>query len=443
MEVQLRRAVCGASKQSVSSPKSKVMQLTTRENKMLDGKEGEAVRIAMSILVDIGEAIEAEEMANIAQVHTDSGFYLGDAGLEFVEHLAELGGKVSVSTTMNNTSFDLERGISYGVSQDLLDKVKRIEKAHLQMGAVPTWTCAPYQDGIIPRFGSLVAWSESNAIAFVNSVIGARTNRTGDLIDICSAVTGKYPKFGLYMDENRKAEVLIKCGDLSQDVLTDPSFYPLLGYLAGHKAGNKVVAIEGIPKSVSVDSLKGLGAAAASSGSIALFHVIGVTPEAQGLEMCLNKEDPVNSFAVTPELIRNMEEKLWTTEAERVDWVGLGCPHFSFPEFRELAKLIDGKKVHKEVKFTVFTSRNIYEWINQLGILEMLNDAGIEIFTDGCLLLFPREMSVTGTMITNSAKAANYIYSQAGLKAAYGSIKDCVESAIEGRTIRRGSEWLL
>ena len=171
------------------------MQLTDREKEMLDGKEGEAVRIAMSILTDIGDAIEAEEMVEIVHVHTDSGFYLGDAGLEFVEHLAELEGKVSVPTTINNTSYDLERGISYGVSQDLFDKIKRIEKAHLKMGAIPTWTCAPYQDGIVPRFGSQVAWSESNAIAFVNSVIGARTNRTGDLIDICSALTGRYPKF--------------------------------------------------------------------------------------------------------------------------------------------------------------------------------------------------------------------------------------------------------
>ena len=149
------------------------MQLTDKEKEMLDGKLGEAIRIAMSILTDIGDAVEAQEMTEIIHVHTDSGFYLGDAGLEFVEHLAELEGQVSVPTTMNNTSFDLERGISYGVSQDLFDKIKRIEKAHLKMGAIPTWTCAPHQDGIVPRFGSHVPWSESNAIAFVNSVIGA------------------------------------------------------------------------------------------------------------------------------------------------------------------------------------------------------------------------------------------------------------------------------
>ncbi len=418
------------------------MQLTDTEKEMLDGKDGEAVRIAMSILTDIGDAVEAEEMTEIVHVHTDSGFYLGDAGLEFVEHLANLAGKVCVPTTMNNTSFDLERGLSYGVSQDLFAKIKRTENAHLKMGAIPTWTCAPYQDGIVPRFGSHVAWSESNAIAFVNSVIGARTNRTGDLIDICSAITGRYPKFGLYLDENRKAEVLIQCGNLAENIIADASFYPLLGYLAGYQAGNKVVAIEGIPKTVSVDNLKDLGAAAASSGSVALFHVIGVTPEAHTREMCLKDKDALQAIVVTADMIRNMEEKLWTVADDRLDWVGFGCPHFSFSEFRELAGLIQGHKVSKDVRATVFTSRNIHAWVRQLGILEILNNAGVKVYTDGCLLLFPQNKGKTGAMMTNSAKAANYIYSQAGLKAAYGSIKDCVDSAIAGKIIRRGSAWL-
>jgi predicted aconitase len=261
------------------------------------------------------------------------------------------------------------------------------------------------------------------------------------LIDICSAITGRYPKFGLYLDENRKAEVLIHCENLAENILADPAFYPLLGYLAGHEAGNKVVAIDGIPETVSVENLKGLGAAAASSGSVALFHVIGVTPEAHSREMCLKKKSTQNSIALTAEMIKNVEEKLWTTGEERVDWVGLGCPHFSFSEFRELAGLIAGKKISKDVRVTVFTSRNIHAWAEQLGILDRLNNAGIEVYTDGCLLLFPQNMSVTGTMMTNSAKAANYIYSQAGLKAAYGSIKDCVGSAIEGKVIRRGSPF--
>jgi len=417
------------------------MKLTDIEKRMLDGESGEAARMAMSILVDIGEAIQAPEMVEVVHVHTDSGFYLGDAGLDFVEHLAGLQGNVAVPTSMNNTSFDLNRAISYGVPEDVFNKIKRIEAAHLKMGAVPTWSCAPYQDGIVPRFGSNVAWSESNAIAYVNSVIGARTNRTGDLIDLCSAIAGRYPKFGLYLDENRQAEILFNCGSLGHDILSDPAFYPILGYLAGHHAGNKVIALDGIPKTVSTDSLKGFGAAAASSGSVALFHMVGVTPEAHTKEMCLGKSVSKNAIDVTPEMIQTMEEKLWTASGDQLDWIGFGCPHFSFSEFSELANLVAGKKIHKEVRATVFTSRSIHEWIEQLGILAILNRAGIEVYTDGCLLLYPQHLQSSGIMMTNSAKAANYIYSQAGLKAAFGSIKDCVESAIEGKIIRRGSPW--
>ena len=175
---------------------------------------------------------------------------------------------------------------------------------------------------------------------------------------------------------------------------------------------------------------------------MALFHVIGVTPEAHTREMCLKEEDSKKSIIVTPEMIKDMEEKLWTNTAERIDWVGFGCPHFSFSEFRELAGLVQGQKVNRDVMATVFTSRNIYAWVKRLGILDILNEAGIEVYTDGCLLLYPQNMNSAGTMMTNSAKAANYIYSQAGLKAAYGSIKDCVDSAIAGKVIRRGSAWI-
>jgi hypothetical protein len=158
--------------------------------------------------------------------------------------------------------------------------------------------------------------------------------------------------------------------------------------------------------------------------------------------MCLKEQSPRDAIVVTPEVIKAMEEKLWATAEERIDWVGFGCPYFSFSEFEELAGLIQGQQVHKSVEVTVFTSRNIHTWVKQLGILKVLKDAGIKVFTDGCLLLYPQKMSHTGTMMTNSGKAANYIYSQAGLKAAYGSIKDCVDSAIEGKIIRRGSAWL-
>lgn len=418
------------------------MYLTENEKKMRDGHLGEAVSMAMSILVDLGEAIGAPEMVEITHVHTDSGFYLGDAGLEFVEHLAGLGGQVAVPTSMNNTSFDIERCRSYGVYAELFNKIKRLEKAHLAMGAYPSWTCAPYQDGILPKPGALVAWSESNAIVFANSVLGARTNRTGDLVDICCALTGRAPKTGLYLDENRMATIHVKVENFPAEAYTDARFYPLLGYFIGKQCGNQVVAISGIPVRVTMEDLKGLGAAAASSGATALFHVVGITPEAPSLRSCLMRSTTIQTVTVTPDALKDSEALLCTAKNEQLDWVGLGCPHFSYAEFTELAESIAGKKINSGIAFSVFTSRKILQQIEKTGILDKLKDAGIEVYTDGCLLLYPQSLKPSGTMMTNSAKAANYIFSQSGYRAAYGSIQECVESAVVGKIVRRPPAWL-
>jgi predicted aconitase len=381
-------------------------------------------------------------MVEITHVHTDSGFYLGDAGLEFVEHLAALGGQVAVPTSMNNTSFDIERCRSYGVSAELSDKIKRLEKAHLIMGAIPSWTCAPYQDGILPKPGDLVAWSESNAIVFANSVLGARTNRTGDLVDICCALTGRAPKTGLYLDENRMAAIHARIVDFPADAYADPRFYPLLGYFIGKQCGNQVVAISGIPESVTMDDLKGFGAATASSGATALFHIVGITPEAPTLESCLKNDTTVQTFTVSPDALKKSEALLCTAKNEQLDWVGLGCPHFSYAEFTELAGCIADKKINSNIAFSVFTSREIFRQVETSGILEKLTPAGIEVYTDGCLLLYPQSLKPSGTMMSNSAKAANYIFSQAGYKVAYGCIRECVESAVAGKIVRRPPAWL-
>jgi hypothetical protein len=418
------------------------LYLTDDEKKMGAGHQGKAASMAMSILVELGEAVGAPEMVEIAHVHTDSGFYLGDAGLEFVEHLAALGGQVAVPTSMNNTSFDIERCQSYGVSAKLAAKIKRLEKAHLAMGAIPSWTCAPYQDGIMPKPGTRVAWSESNAIVFVNSVLGARTNRTGDLVDICCALTGRAPKTGLYLDENRLAAIHAKLDDFPAEAYTDPTFYPLLGYYIGKQCGNQVVAISGLPKRISMDDLKGFGAATASSGATALFHMVGITPEAPTLEACLKKDTTIQTITVSPDALRKSEALLCTAENDHLDWVGFGCPHFSTAEFTELAECLAGKKINTDIAFSVFTSRKILQQVKLSGILDKLADAGIEVYTDGCLLLYPQSLKPSGTMMTNSAKAANYIFSQAGYKVSYGSIRECVDSAVAGKIVRRRPVWL-
>jgi predicted aconitase len=217
--------------------------------------------------------------------------------------------------------------------------------------------------------------------------------------------------------------------------------YPLLGYLLGEMAGDQVATITGIPQNVKIDSLKGFCAAAASSGAIGLFHMVGITPEAQTLEMCLHGNKPEKVIDITPHLIKKAEDRLWTAKRDAVDLIVTGCPHYSPTEFIQLARLIKGKRVHSSVIFWAFTNRTVYAWIKTNGILEDLSAAGVMVFTDGCPLQYPEETWHFRAAMTDSAKFANYCFSQRGLDAAYGNLADCVETAVRGKICRRESLW--
>jgi len=417
------------------------MRLTDEEKSIFDGKQGEAARIALSVLAELGDLFGAEELMRVSQVHIDATLYMVDAGLEFAEKMVDWGGKVAVPTSLNPSAIDLQRWEAYGVPAETLSKHKRLEAAYLNMRATPSWTCAPYQHGIIPRFGEQIAWGESNAIAFANSIIGARTNRYADLMDICAAIIGKVPKFGLHLAENRKAEMLIQLKDFSSSMFADDAIYPLLGYLLGEMAGDRTAALTGIPPDVKVDSLKGFCAAAASSGAVGLCHLVGITPEAQTLEMCLQGSKPQTILEITPQAVRETEEKLRTVKSDGVDLVVTGCPHYSMAEFVRLVQLVNGKKVHSSVVFWVFTNRTVYAWIKNNGILSDLTAGGVMVFTDGCPLQYPRESWQFNAAMTDSAKFANYCFSQRGLEGVYGSIEDCVQTAIQGKIQRKEALW--
>jgi predicted aconitase len=417
------------------------MHLTDEEKRILDGRRGEAARIALAILVDLGQLYGAEALISVSQVHIDATLYMVDAGLEFAEKIADWGGRVAVPTSLNPSAIDLQRWKQYRVPPEVLPKHTRLESAYLKMGATPTWTCVPYQNGLIPRFGEQIAWGESNAIAFANSVIGARTNRYADLMDICAAIIGKVPKFGLHLAENRRARTLIRLEDFTAQMFEDEAIYPLLGYLFGEMAGDQVAAIEGIPRHVKVDCLKAFSAAAASSGAVGLFHMLGITPEAQTGKMCFHGKNPEKIIEITPAMLKDTEDRLWTVRGDAIDLVVSGCPHYSPAEFGRLLSLIKGKKINKSVIFWVFTNRTVYAWIKNSGILADLTDAGVMVFTDGCPLQYPRESWHFNTAMTDSAKFANYCFSQRGLDAAFGSIEECVETAVRGKIYRRRPLW--
>ena len=262
------------------------MHLTPEEEQVLSGCRGEAARIAMAVLADLGTVFGADRLIPVAQVHIDTTLYMVDAGVEFAERMASQGGRFCVPTSLNPSAIDLLHPEAMRVPADLLENSRRLERAYLAMGAAPTWTCTPYQHGFVPRFGEQIAWGESNAIVFANSVLGARTNRYADLMDICAAIIGKAPHFGLHLEGNRRAELIVDAAGLPRHVSADPAAYPLLGYRVGELAGDRIPAVTGIPAEVSTDALKAFGAAAASAGAVGLFHMVGVTPEARRLEMC-------------------------------------------------------------------------------------------------------------------------------------------------------------
>jgi predicted aconitase len=416
------------------------MHLTDHDQKILSGNEGEAARLAMQILVDLGEIFDADEMMPVSQAHIDMTLYMVDAGVEFVERMAELGGRFAVPTQLNPSAVDFRRCRELRVPLELEEKSRRLERAYLKMGATPTWTCAPYQQGMVPGFGEQIAWGESNAIAFANSVIGARTNRYADLVDVCAGIIGRVPRFGLHLSENRRAEVLVTLKGFTPEMFASSAIYPLLGYAFGEIAADRIAALEGMPVEVTIDDLKAFSAAAASSGAVGLFHLIGITPEAPSLGACFAGGAPV-PVVVTPQMVADAEERLSDSTIEEPDLVALGCPHFSADEFTDLAGLLRGRPVHESITCWVFTSRAVYAQIEERDQLARLKSAGIAVFTDGCPLQYPAQNWDFRTVMSNSAKFANYCYSQTGLRVIYGSLRECVETAVNGRVSREANLW--
>jgi predicted aconitase len=417
------------------------LQLSARDRAMLEGEHGPAAKMAMSILVRMAGVYGAAELMDITQAHIDSTIYVGDAGLEFAERLATLGAKVSVPTTLNVSGVDEHHWREWAVPPDWAEKAHRQMIAYQNMGTTPTWTCAPYQTDLKPRFGQQIAWGESNAIAFANSVIGARTERYPDLLDICAAITGRVPAVGLHLTDNRAGQVLLTLDGVSRELQRDDAFYPVLGHLIGKLAEDRVPVVEGLTVSPTEDQLKSLCAAASSSGQVALIHIVGVTPEAPTREAAFQRRAPQREVDITMERLRAARRELTTAEGEKLDMVVLGSPHFSLAEFKALAPLLEGQRRHPDVELLVTTSRGMRLLAKESGVLEALEKFGGKITVDTCILATPMLPQSVKILMTNSAKYAYYAPGLLGTQVTYGSLADCVRSAIGGRVIRDESLW--
>jgi predicted aconitase len=417
------------------------LELTARDEAMQEGAHGPAPALAMRIMRRMARVYGATRLLDITQAHIDSTIYIGDATLEFAEHLVSLGAKVAVPTSLNVGGLDEHGWRDWPVPPEWAAKAHRQMVAYRSMGADATWTCAPYQTHARPAFGQQIAWGESNAIAFANSVIGARTERYPDLFDICCAITGRAPAAGLHLTEHRAGEMLLRLVDVPTSVQSDEAFYPVLGALLGELAGDLVPVVEGLDVAPSEDRLKAVAAAAASTGRVALFHLVGITPEAPTHEAAFQRRSPLATVDVTMDVLRDARRRLTSAEGEAIDLVVLGSPHFSLAEFRLLAPLVEGRHRHARVRVLVTTSRIMRDLAEAAGLLEPFRRFGGELTVDTCVLATPMLPAGIRTLMTNSGKYAYYSPSLLGTNVAFGTLEDCVASAIAGRVVIDDSRW--
>jgi predicted aconitase len=410
------------------------VRLTAFEEDMAAGGQGAAAAFAMDILLRFGEAIGAPALLEIAQAHVDGCLYHGEVSLDFVERLAADEGRVRVPTTLNVGSMDLLHPELIGGAAALRSAGRRLMEAHLALGCEQSFTCAPYQTRFRPRFGEQVAWGESNAIVFANSAIGARTNRYGDFIDLCCAMTGRAPAFGLHLDENRKGEILFRVHDAAE--ATD-TLYVAVGAIVGAHSQGRIPVIEGLPPPRSEDQLKALGAAAASMGSVALFHAIGITPEAPTRSAAFGGRESAQIVELTRQDLREALARLSTApEGAPLVAISLGTPHFSLAEFQSLAPLLSGFRAAPGVEVYVNTGRETYAAIARNGLLALLEAADVTIVTDTCTYVTSMLRKLDGVVMTNSGKWAHYAPGNLGVEVAFGSLEDCIASAAAGRVVR-------
>jgi predicted aconitase len=307
-----------------------------------------------------------------------------------------------------------------------------------RLGTKPTWTCAPYQLAGGPKLGDHIAVGESNAVSYYNSVVGARTNKYGDYLDVACALTGLAPDAGLHRDEGRQAELHIDATALPEAWRQEDIFAHLIGHHAGRLAGRRVPVISGLLPTTPSFALKAISSAAASSGGVELWHAVGVTPEAPELGAVFRTGA---TQQVTADDLAQAHRDLSTAADGPLDAVALGTPHFGLGEFETLVRLFDGRKVKPGLPMLVSTSRGVREMARARGWIAALETSGVEVPVDVCTYHSPRVRGLKGRVMTNAAKWAYYAPGMLGVEVAFGSLKECVESAIRGAVWRDPQLW--
>ena len=409
------------------------MKLSIEEQAMLAGDLGPGVAKAMEIVVTLGEIYGARELVPVASVQVAGVSYrnLGEAGLEFLHEWAAQGGQVRVDTTLNPAGIDLQAWLELGFSESFASRQRAVVEAYRRFGVQTTCTCTPYLVGNVPRVGQHVAWAESSAVSYANSVLGARTNREGGPSALAAAITARTAAYGLHLDENRRAtlRVEVRCP------MPGLSDFGALGYQVGKAARNRVpYFVFGRGREACTPAnLKALGAAMAASGAVALYHVQDVTPEASCEDVLAGDHETLVVDDLGPAYAA------LNSKMRGIDLVWFGCPHASLEEVEEIVRVLDGRRVKAALWITV--ARQVRDQAAAAGLVGAIEASGGRVVADMCVVVAPMEELAFRSLATSSAKGATYVPSHAGLPVRYGSVESCVEAAITGvwpdPTVRR------
>ena len=416
------------------------LALGEQDRAFLAGQEGEATRVAMRIVLRFAELLGARRLIDVRQAHIDGCIYTGPGGLGFAEKMAEWGGRTRIPTTLNAVSVDCRRWRDMGVDPAVGAPASRLAETYVRLGAQPTFTCAPYLLATAPAFGEQIAWAESNAVVYANSVIGARTMKYPDFVDICIALTGRAPDAGGHGDAGRRATLKIEVPRLAG---ADESFFPLLGYLVGDLAKSEIPLIVGLEQAKpTLDELKSFGAAFATTSSAPMFHIAGITPEATtgalhgaiGRARSIGLADLVDAW-----------HRLNSADGPSVELISIGSPHVSIDELARMAALCRGRNKKADVAIVVACGRAVYERASEAGSIDELRSFGVEFVTDTCWCMLgePVVAPRVRAIMTNSAKYAHYAPALTGRPARFGSLADCVHAACDGRAKDGPPSWLV
>ena len=398
------------------------MQLQPQEIQMMHGKFGWAAQKSMEILVALGKIYGAERMIPISSVQISGVSYanLGEAGLQFLDEMAQGGGKTRVLTTLNPAGMDIENWQILGIDEKFAANQMRVIAAYGRMNVITTCTCTPYLSGNLPHFGEHIAWAESSAVCYANSVIGARTNREGGPSALAAALTGVTPEYGYHINAERVPSITIRVNAEMEHNHQFGALGQALSKVFEDQSIRPIPYIQGIHQA-SVENLKSFCASFATYCGGALFHMENITPE------CNLFRAPDRSVVLDKKDIEDSIETMNSVNDGTIDFVSLGCPHLSIKEIARIAELLQGKKVNKE--FWITTSRPAKKIADSMGYSKIIEDSGAKFAVDTCCVVAPIKGRFRA-IATDSAKACYYAFSQNNMKTRLLSFDDTVFEAL-------------